>query len=81
MTKITIDDLEFEGGRLTKIKGMRPAYMDGYQLLDNLHAVAALLEAEKQRCIDIVDRCYGGGRSFVIRKICAASEGSPDATP
>lgn len=46
---LTWDDLEFQNGRLAKVRGSRPMYMDGYQLQETLYAVAAMLFAEKDR--------------------------------
>lgn len=39
--------LEFEGGQLVKVDGMRPDYMDGYALLRLVRELAAELAPER----------------------------------
>lgn len=37
----------------------------------------ALVKAERDRCLSIVDEYYGGGRTFVMRKITESGPASP----
>lgn len=39
---LTLGDLEFQNGRLVKVRGMRPMYMDGYALIAALEWMAEL---------------------------------------
>lgn len=48
MSKVSFEDLQFEGGRLSKVNPFdRPQYMDGYELLALVHRLAVLLKEAK----------------------------------
>lgn len=48
---ISIADLEFENGRLVKVRGMRPEYMSGGQLINVVRELAVLAAHRPVSCI------------------------------
>lgn len=45
------------------------AWLIAQEAADEELPTGAAVMAERERCLNIVDRLYGGGRSFVMRKI------------
>ncbi|MEJ1172642.1 hypothetical protein WA845_00210 [Agrobacterium sp. CMT1] len=53
------------------------AWLIAQEVADEELPVAAAVLAERDRCLKIVSEWYGGGRSFVMRKISEPSSTSP----
>lgn len=51
-TPLQRDDLEFEAGRLVKVRGGRPEYFSGYRLIDTVRNLANLLRVPKPVATD-----------------------------
>lgn len=75
---ITLDDLEFENGRLVKVRGMRPEYATGGQLIDMVRDLALLVDvvalasvpitSEQKLVADIKDLAASVGMKFTPHK-------------
>lgn len=93
---LTPEDFEFEQGRLVKIRGQRPMYMDGYALIAALEYMTELYLVEKTRAdklyADLVEIAKmsappnmiiqtGVGEPVVITKFELHLPRSPDADP